>query len=54
MTMLGMEGTQPISKATFGCLKMLYMTISFWISSSSSFVMFGSKIFFTATGVPFS
>ena len=54
MTMLGIVGLHPISKAMFGCLRMLYMTISFYISARSSFVILGSKIFLIATGVPLS
>ena len=48
----GIVGQHPISKAMFGWRKIAYMTISFWISSKSSFVILGSKIFLIATGVP--
>lgn len=42
-----------MSKAMFGCLKMLCIMISFYISASNSSVNLGSKIFFIATCVPF-
>lgn len=37
-----------------GCLKMLYITISLYISYKRSSVSLGSKIFLIATGVPFN
>ena len=43
----------PIRSVMLGCLRMLCITISFWISESSSSVSLGSKIFLIATGVPF-
>ena len=54
ITILGIVGTTPMSKAILGCLRMLCITISFWISCNNSSVMFGSKIFLIATGVPLS
>jgi hypothetical protein len=44
----------PIKIAIFGCLKMLYITISFYISYNNSSVNLGSNIFFIATEVPFN
>ena len=50
----GICGITPISIVTFGCLKILCITISFYISYNKSSVSRGSNIFFIATGVPFS
>jgi hypothetical protein len=44
----------PIIKQTFGCLSMLYITISLYISYRRSSVNRGSNIFLMATGVPLS
>ena len=52
--MFGIWGITPISITIFGCLKILCITISFWISLSKSSVNLGSNIFFIATGVPFN
>lgn len=54
MYIFGICGITPISIVTFGCLKILYITISFYISYNNSSVSRGSNIFFIATGVPFS
>ena len=50
----GIFGITPIRMAIFGCLKILCITISFWISCKSSSVSLGSNIFLIATGVPLS
>jgi len=52
--MSGIWGITPIIIATPGCLKILYITISFWISYNNSSVNLGSNIFLIATGVPFN
>lgn len=53
MTILGILGITPIRSAIFGCLRILYITTSLYISNRRSSVNLGSNIFFIATGVPF-
>lgn len=50
----GIVGITPINIAILGCLRILVITISFYISARSSSVNLGSKIFLIATGVPFN
>lgn len=53
ITILGILGITPMSKAMLGCLNILYITISLYISYNSSSVNLGSNIFLIATGVLF-